>query len=122
MHLQQQLANKQKQFKKEFLNSIYKVLYDARVSNNSQILHKMVHTIVQNSKKDYPQVTRDAINRSFKKYLVDTQFEIITESNTNSIINNLQENNRQEVTLILIENLLQTNISLTNQNKGRYLK
>lgn len=69
--IEKDLKRKQKALRKEYLLNINKTLHKARSKNNGHIPHKMVQTIVNNSKETCPQLIRDIINKSFKTYLMN---------------------------------------------------
>ena len=53
---------------------------DAKKRKNGQILHNMVHDIVQTSNPDVPWITRHVINRAFTNFERDTQFDTVNLS------------------------------------------
>ena len=67
-----QLKKMQKHNKKH-LEDVNKQLHNASNNKNSQIPHKMVQTIADQSKEAYPWVVRNVINKSDEKLLLNEQ-------------------------------------------------
>jgi len=71
------LKAKQKELKQSYLEEINEKIFRARESNDGRVPHNFVKNIVEESKVTFPWVTRDVINKSFKKYLINKQYSNI---------------------------------------------
>ena len=94
------LKTRNKAIRTEYLQDINIRLFSAQRKNNGRIPHKKVYQIVIDSKATFPWITCNIINKQFRKFIKEQQNNL---QETTNFINNIQENNRNEVTISLIQ-------------------
>ena len=97
--LSKQLKKKQKESKLSYLKDINSQLLNASKNNNGRIPHKMVHVIVAQSEETYPWISMNAINKSYKKFILDEQAKNATaeRNNASCMMSDLLDDDRKEV-------------------------
>ena len=63
----------QKKQLKKCLDDVNKQLCNASNNKNGRITHKMAQTILDQSKEAYSWITRNIINKMYKKFLLNDQ-------------------------------------------------
>ena len=87
------LKEHQNQARATYLRSINKKLHLARASNNGRVTYGLVQSIVNDSKKNIPQLTRSVIKKSFKAFMMKKK--IHTKASTETTL--LQDTDSNEV-------------------------
>ena len=64
-----ELELNQKKVRNEYLDKINESILSAKTQNNGRLPHRIVHDVVISSQANFPWITRDVINGSFKRFL-----------------------------------------------------
>ena len=94
--------SRKKQSKKTNLDAIRKELFDDRWKNNVRNTHNVIQSMIKQTEKVFPWLTRNVINKSFKKHCMNMNYNLtISAHKTKQMEANFPETERTTVDNIL---------------------